>query len=260
MDIEYTVEDGVATIRLNRPERRNAFTIDMIDQWVDYLRRAQQDEDVRCVVLTGAGGHFCSGIDLDELDRLGSSPMRWKQMFTHHIHRVIFELEHLDRPIIAAMHGAAVGAGLDMALMCDMRFAARSARFSEGYIRIGLVPGDGGSYLLPRLVGISKALELLLSGEFIDSDEALRIGLVNRVYEDDELLDRTYEFARRVAAAPPLTVRLIKRATYQSARSDLHTSMDLISSHMAVIQSTQDAAEARAAFRSGRPAPTFQGH
>ena len=147
---------------------------------------------------------------------------------------------------------------MDMALMCDMRFAARSARFSEGYIRVGLVPGDGGCYYLPRLVGTAKALELLLSGDFIDGGEAERLGVVNRVYDDDRLMDETYAFAERLAAGPPIATRMIKRAVYQSAQSDLRTALDLISSHMAVVTSTEDSKEAFQSFREKRQ-PRFQG-
>jgi enoyl-CoA hydratase/carnithine racemase len=148
---------------------------------------------------------------------------------------------------------------MDMALMCDLRFAARSARFCESYIRVGLIPGAGGLYFLPRIVGTPKALELFLTGDFVDGEEAHRIGLVNRVYDDDQLLDATYEFARKLAAGPPISTRVIKRALYQSTRIDLQTSLDLASSHMAVIQSTQDSHEALAAFRERRAAE-YVGH
>ncbi len=148
----------------------------------------------------------------------------------------------------------AVGAGLDMALMCDIRFAARSARMSEGYIRVGLVPGDGGCYFLPRLVGPAKALELLLTGDPVDGEEAARIGMVNRVCDDAELLDTTYAFAGRLAAVSPVAAAMIKRTVYQAERMDLRASLDLISSHMAIVQSTADYAEAQAAFTERRPA------
>jgi enoyl-CoA hydratase/carnithine racemase len=141
---------------------------------------------------------------------------------------------------------------MDMALMCDMRVAARSARMSEGYIRVGLVPGDGGCYYLPRLAGTAKALELLLTGDFIDGDEAVRLGIANHVVEDADLPSFTARLARKIADAPPIAVRTIKRAVYQSAGSDLRTALDLISSHMAVVASTTDSAEAYAAFREKR--------
>jgi len=145
-----------------------------------------------------------------------------------------------------------------MALMCDMRVMARSARLSEGYIRVGLVPGDGGCYYLPRLVGVAKALELLLTGDFVDAEEAVRIGLVNRAVDDKELEAAVAALARKIADLHPVAVRMIKRATYQSLRTDLRTALDLISSHTGVLGSMQDTAEAMTAFREKRK-PKFTG-
>jgi enoyl-CoA hydratase/carnithine racemase len=252
-DLEYTVADGIGTILLNRPHRKNAFTIEMIDQWARILVEARTDPDVRVIVLTGAGDAFCSGVDLSSIDGERPSPLQRKEHLTDHIHRVPYALEDLDKPVIAAINGVAVGAGMDMALMCDMRIIARSARLSEGYIRVGLVPGDGGCYYLPRLVGQAKALELLLTGDFIGGEEAARIGIANHVVDDDDLIAATTRLARKLADAPPVAVRTIKRAVYQSARADLRTALDLISSHMSVVTSTQDSAEALAAFREKRP-------
>ncbi|TAM58073.1 enoyl-CoA hydratase [bacterium] len=257
-DIEYSVERGVATITLNRPERKNAFTVPMIDQWAELVRRARTDEAVRVVILTGAGEAFCAGIDMDSLDEIGHDPLAWKALLNDHINHVAFAMEELDKPVIAAVSGPAVGAGMDMALMCDMRFAAPSARFSEGYIRLGLVPGDGGCYYLPRLVGPAVALELLLTGNFIDAEQAERYGIVNRVIRDGDLMEATRAVAMKIAERSPLAVRLTKRALYQSLRSDLRTSLDLISSHMALIHTTRDAAEAVDAFRTKR-SPHFEG-
>lgn len=256
-DLEYTKENGVGTILLNRPARKNAFTVEMIDEWSEILREARTDDSVGAIVLTGAGDAFCSGAELGMLSIEDSTPYDKKAFLTDHIHRIAYAMEDLDKPVIAAINGVAVGAGLDFAFMCDMRFIARSARISEGYIRVGLVPGDGGAYYLPRLVGPAKALELLLSGDFIDADEALRIGAVNRVYDYEELRTATLEFAERLAAGPPLITRMIKRAVYQSARSDLRTSLDLISSHMGIVQSMYDSQEAMDAFREKRQ-PNFE--
>ena len=258
-DLEYTVAEGIGTILLNRPHRKNAFTIEMIDQWARILVEARTDPDVRVIVLTGAGDAFCSGVDLSSMDGERPSPLQRKEHLTDHIHRIPYALEDLDKPVIAAINGVAVGAGMDMALMCDMRIIARSARLSEGYIRVGLVPGDGGCYYLPRLVGQAKALELLLTGDFIGADEAARIGIANHVVDDDELPAATSRLARKLADAPPVAVRTIKRAVYQSARADLRTALDLISSHMSVVTSTQDSAEALAAFREKRPG-RYVGH
>ncbi|WP_377267486.1 enoyl-CoA hydratase/isomerase family protein [Peterkaempfera sp. SMS 1(5)a] len=249
MDLEYKVEDGIATITLNRPARKNAFTFEMIADWAKALRDAAADPAVRVVVLTGAGKGFCAGVDLDTLLDVEDEPLEHKNMLHERIHQVARALEDLDKPVIAAINGDAVGAGLDMALMCDMRFVARSARLSEGYIRLGLVPGDGGCWFLPRLVGQAKALELLLSGDFVDAAEALRIGMVNRVYDDEMLLEETYAFAARLAANPPLPMGMIKRTVRMSERMDMRSSLDLISSHMPVVMSTEEARKAMAAMR-----------
>lgn len=257
--LRYWTKNRVATIQLNRPHRKNAFTLEMIDAWAEALRRAHADDEVRAVVVTGAGDAFCSGGDLDVLYDVEPTTLVRKQRLTDRVHQVARALQDTDKPVIAAVGGVAVGAGMDMALMCDMRFAARSARFSEGYIRIGLVPGDGGAYFLPRLVGTAKALELLLTGDFVDAEEAARIGLVNRVCDDELLMEETYAFAERLAASSPVAVRMTKRAVYQSAEMDLRTSLDLISSHMAIVQSTDDYAEAQAAFKERRPG-NFTGH
>lgn len=257
-DLEYEIVDGVGTITLNRPEKGNSFTLEMIDRWAGIYRDARTNPDVRAIVLTGAGRFFCSGADLGVLDADEQTPLSRKRVLTDHVHRVGLALEDLDKPVIAAVNGAAVGAGMDMALMCDIRFAGSSARLSEGYVRLGIVPGDGGCYYLPRLVGVAKALELLLTGDFVDAEEAHRIGIVNDVYPDDELLPRAQAFAKRLADGPTIALGMIKRAAYQSARSDLRTAFDLVSSHMAVAQLTDDAQEAYRALKEKRP-PAFRG-
>jgi enoyl-CoA hydratase/carnithine racemase len=257
-DLEYEVNNGVGTILLNRPHRKNAFTLEMIDQWAEVLVAARTDARVRALVLTGAGDGFCSGADLDAFKQRESSPLDAKRNLTDRIHRVAYALQDLDKPVIAAVNGVAVGAGMDMALMCDIRLAARSARFSEGYVRVGLVPGDGGCYFLPRLVGSARAMELLLTGDFVDSCEAERIGIVNHVYDDDRLMEEAMALARRLAGGPPVAIAMIKRALYQSANCDLRTALDLISSHMAVVQSTSDSKEAYRAFVEKRT-PIFEG-
>jgi enoyl-CoA hydratase/carnithine racemase len=249
LNIKYSVADEIATVELSRPQRRNSFTLEMVDRWAAAVEDAGRDPAVRAVIVTGGADAFCAGVDLDEFAALEDTPLSHKQTLTDRVHAVSRALARIDKPVVAAVNGVAVGAGMDMALMCDLRFAARSARFSEGYIRLGLVPGDGGCYLLPRLVGVAKALELLWSGEFVDAEEALRIGIVNRVYEDDELMERTREYLGNVLRAPSLPLGIIKRVTYQSSSMDLATSLDVISSHMAVVQSTDEARAALARMR-----------
>ncbi|EKF21196.1 enoyl-CoA hydratase/isomerase family protein [Mycolicibacterium hassiacum DSM 44199] len=260
-DLLWSVRDGVGTITLNRPESRNAFTFPMIRRWAQILRDAKTDDDVRVIVLTGAGDKaFCSGVDLSAISNANPdlTPLQRKQQLHDEIHRVALALEDLDKPVIASINGVAVGAGLDMALMCDLRIMSVSARVSEGYVKVGLTPGDGGAYYLPRIVGTAKALELLLTGDFIDAHEALRIGLVNRIAEPENLQAETLRLARSIADHPPITVRMIKRATYQSANTDLRTALDLISSHFAVVAATEDAAEALRAMQEKRT-PHYRG-
>jgi enoyl-CoA hydratase/carnithine racemase len=257
-DLEYSHEDGVATILLNRPERKNAFTGEMIDAWAAALRSAATDADVRVIVLRGTGGAFCSGVDLDTVGDQGTDPLKWKNFLHDRVQQVPRAVAALDKPLIASIGGPAVGAGMDMALMCDLRWASESATFCESYLRVGMVPGAGGSWFLPRVVGMAKAMELFLTADFVDAGEALRIGLVNRVVPDDELVDETYALARRIAAGPPITTRLLKRMLHQSAQSDLETALELASSHMGVARSTDDAAESLAAFRERRD-PVYRG-
>lgn len=255
-ELQWSVSEGVAAIRLNRPHARNAFTFEMIREWVRLLREAKRDDAVRVIVLTGTGDKaFCSGVDLSSISNANPNltPLERKSQLHDEIHEVSHALADLDKPVIASINGVAVGAGLDMALMCDLRIMSTSARVSEGYVKVGLTPGDGGAYYLPRIVGTSKALELLLTGDFIDADEALRIGLVNRLASPETLAEETLRFARSIADHPPVTVRMIKRATYQSADVDRRTALDMISSHFAVVAATEDAAEALAAMKDKRP-------
>jgi 2-(1,2-epoxy-1,2-dihydrophenyl)acetyl-CoA isomerase len=256
-EIVFTVDDGIATIRLNRPERLNAFTYPMLDAWADALEEYRRDEAVRAVVLTGTGRGFCSGGDvraMGERHKSGETAFQRKQAVHERIHRIPLILENFDKPYIVAINGVATGAGLDMALMGDIRFAAASARMAETYIKVGLISGDGGAWYLPRLVGVPRALELLWTGDFIDAHEAERIGLVNKVLPDDKLMDHTYAFAQRLAGMPALTLRLMKRAVYQGLRTDLRASLDALSSHLGVISTTNDHREAVAAFNEKRPA------
>lgn len=235
----FSIENGIGTITLSNPKKKNAFTMEMIDAWAETLVKWRTDPEVQVIVLTGAGKDFCTGVDVTNMGEM-AGPVNQKSVLWDRIHRIALTLEDTDKPVIAALNGIAIGAGFDMALMCDLRFAADTAVFSEGYVKAGMVPGDGGAYFLPRLVGIAKALELLWTGDMISAEEALRIGMVNRVYSSDSLMEETYKFAGRLVDGPGTVIRMIKRATYQSMRSDLRTALDLISSHMGVVRETED--------------------
>ena len=186
-ELLYEVKDRIATITLNRPDKLNAFTGPMIDRWAASLNEAQRDPNVNVVVVTGAGKAFCSGGDVGRMGAGNPTPLDNKNGLWEHIHRVPKALEAMDKPVIAMVNGVAVGAGMGMSLMCDMRIASDAARFSTGYVRVGLVPGDGDTYFLPRLIGTARALELLWTADFIEAPKALELGIVNRVVPADKL-------------------------------------------------------------------------
>jgi len=249
----FTISDDVARITLNRPERMNAFTFEMIDAWAAALQHCRTDDAVKVVVVTGAGKAFCSGGDIVEMcDRVEQTPEQRKNEIFQRVQRIPLALEDLDKPVIAVVNGVATGAGLDLALMCDMRFAAASARFAETYLKVGLVPGAGGTHFLPRLVGTAKALEMFLTAEFVESAEALALGLVNKVFPDDTLHAEVETIVAKIVAGPSWAMRAVKRAIYQGMRNDLRTNLDLISSHYAVATSLPEHRDAVSAFAGNR--------
>jgi 2-(1,2-epoxy-1,2-dihydrophenyl)acetyl-CoA isomerase len=261
-DLEIRTTNRVRIATLNRPDKKNALSEEMLTDLRIALDLANDDPQVGCFVITGAGDAFCSGGDLGRRANDGSSadptPLERKMRLQKVTHQVAFAVERFEKPLIAAVNGVAVGAGMDLALGCDIRIAHQSARFSMGYIRVGLIPGNGGCYFLPRLVGTSRALEWMWTGDFISSDEALSTGVVTHVHEDAVFWDRVMVLAEKIANGPPVQIRDIKKITYQSLKTDLKTSMDSVSAHMAVVQSTDDYKEAIKAFKEKRQA-VFKG-
>lgn len=253
------IEGGVGTIRLNRPEKLNAFTDEMIAAWTRLLQDYRVRTDVSVIVVTGTGRAFSTGGDVGKFGTYAANaPAAIKERLAENIQRLALTFQELDKPVIAAVNGVATGGGVDIALMCDLRFAARSARFSENYVRMGLIPGAGGAYYLPRLVGAAKALELFWSCDSISAEEAERIGLVNRVFDDERLMDETIAFARKLADRAPMSVRLVKKLIYQGLASDLREALDLVASNMPVVRLSEDHKEAVSAFREKRE-PVFKG-
>jgi enoyl-CoA hydratase/carnithine racemase len=257
--LKFVVEEAVATITLDRPERLNAFTDEMLTAWLYLLEECRSRDDIRVVVITGTGRAFTTGGDVEGFaGSAAKSAAAMKTRISTGIQRLTQTIAEHEKPVIAALNGIATGGGLDVALACDIRFAAESARFAETYVRMGLIPGGGGAYLLPRIVGAAKALELLLSGDFVDAREAERIGLVNKVVADAELMAETHRFARRVAEGAPLAVQMIKRLVRMGADENLATGLELAAANMPIVRSSEDHLEAIAAHKEKRK-PNFKG-
>lgn len=254
--INFSVDAGIGLLTLNRPQKLNAFTLEMVNRWSGILEDAIDDPNIKVIVVTGAGRAFCVGGDTaDMMDRMDAPPADFKDFLWHDVHAVPQALERLDKPVIAALNGTARGAGLDMALMCDLRIAAESATFSESYINLGLIAGDGGTYYLPRLIGSARALELFWTADEISAQEAERIGLVNRVVPDDQVLKASMDLARKIASQPQEAVRYYKRAVRHGMNTSLAAHLDMVSSHMAVLQHTAEHRDRVIAFqnRSRKP-------
>ena len=253
------VQDKIATITLNRPERKNAINTNMVNDWVEILDECRDNDDIAAIILTGAGEAFCAGGDKANLGANNKiDPLETKNHFWDHFQRVAKRTALIEKPIVAAVNGMATGAGMDMSLHCDIRFASKNAIFRASYAAFGLVPGNGGTYFLPRIVGTSKALELFWSTDVIDADEALRIGLINKIFSQEELMEKTREWVSNVLDQAPIPVRVIKRLIYQNVNMDLNTSLDLISSYIAFARTSEDHAEAILASEEKRK-PKFKG-
>jgi enoyl-CoA hydratase/carnithine racemase len=267
-EILYDKADGVATITLNHPERMNAFTPTMIREWAQALEDARLDGDVRVVIVTGAGRGFCAGADLRAGSGVGVAEVARaegpvsaadrRNWLRDSVHAVPRQVALLDKPYICAANGPAVGAGMDMCSMADIRIASDTARFAMSYAKVGLVPGDGGCYYLPRIVGLAKALELIWTGDFIDAQEALRIGYVSKVVVPDELMPATCELAQRIAKGPAVALQLAKRLVYRGQTSDVYEALEAAGHSMAIVQATEDAREGPRAFAEKRD-PQFKG-
>jgi len=257
MFIESTVNDSVATITLNRPDKLNAFTGTMREDLLAALRTCEDDASVRVVVLTGAGRAFCAGGDVEYMSGLqkNGDVVSFRKLLDAG-RDVILKIATLPKPVIASINGVAAGAGCNLALACDYRIAAEGAKLSESFVKIGLHPDWGGTWILPRLVGRSRALEILMTGRAVDATEALAIGMVDRVAAD--LAAETEKLARTLAAAPPLALAGIKRAVHAAESNDLRAQLELEAEHQLLCFQSKDGTEGLAAFFEKR-APEFKG-
>jgi enoyl-CoA hydratase/carnithine racemase len=261
--VQREEQNGVLLLTLNKPEMRNPISDPpMLEALIAAVEDADRRTEVRAVVLTGAGSAFSSGGNIAAMgEGQGLSdplPAITRRNYRFGIQRLPLLFDALEVPVIAAVNGAAIGAGCDLACMADIRIAARSARFAESFVKLGLVPGDGGAWLLPRIIGFSKASELIFTGDMISAEQALSCGLVSQVVDDDALVATALALARRIADNPPHAVRLAKRLLREGRNCSLAATLEASGSAQALCHVTADHKEAVAAFLEKRP-PRFTG-
>lgn len=259
-DLLVEKKDGIATVTLNAPDKMNALSMKMRRSLPRAADDLDRDDEVQVVIVTGAGRAFSAGGDIDAMKARMEGTFQqtryerlqlvgyWGDVFVR-----------MNKPVIAAINGAAVGAGLALALSCDIRIASEKAKFSCAFIMRGLVPDSGATYFLPRVVGISKALELMLTGDLFDAAEALRLGIVSRVVPPDDLMKTAQELAARLAQQPPIAVELTKRVVYRNIIEDLKRQIDWESGAQHLCMQTEDHKESIRAFLEKREQPKFKG-
>lgn len=258
--VMLTKEDGVAVVTLNEPDKLNRSTPSIIGGLHEALKYVERDSEIRVMVLTGAGRAFHSGGDVSSFEKLSTdgSPPLYVTPQDSAILAVYKGLRHLDKPTIAAVNGYAIGAGFTLALACDIRIASEAARFSLPQVRLGLLPDVGGSWFLPRVVGLSKACELTFTADMIDAQEAERIGLVSRTVPHEELMPVTLELAHKIARNAPLALRVSKRALYSNLSNTFDEAFDLELYLATVLLRTEDGLEGGKAFLEKRE-PVWKG-
>ncbi len=261
--IEIQRDGDIVTWTLNRPDTRNVISEpDMVQAFEDAIASVNADRTVRVVVLAANGPAFSSGGNVkhmrDRVGMFGGAPADVRDGYRQGIQRIPKALYHCEVPVIAAVGGPAIGAGCDLALMCDMRVASTAAKFAESFVKLGIIPGDGGAWLLPRAVGLARAAEMAFTGDAIDAETALEWGLVSRVVEPDELLPTAHALAARVAANPPQALRMTKKLLREGQHQSLESLLELSAAMQALAHHTRDHHEAVAAMLEKRP-PKFVG-
>jgi enoyl-CoA hydratase/carnithine racemase len=256
-------EGAVALVTLNEPEARNPLTPGVVSELCAFIGKANSDLSLSCIVLTGAGKGFCSGGNIKDMrdasdPMFAGSPNDMQEGYRNGVQMIPKLFQQLDVPVIAAINGHAIGAGCDLACMADIRIASPLAKFAESFMRVGIVSGDGGAWLLPRVVGLPKALEMALTCRMLDADEALVWGLVTHVVPTEELIARAMKMAQTIASFPPRSIRLNKRLIIRSQQMTLEGSLELSAAFQAIAQHTLDQKEAVNAILEKRP-PNFIG-
>lgn len=250
-------EGYIATITLNRPDKMNALDTQMLREIIAAIDEIDRDDGIRVVVLTGSGKVFCSGADISEGGKasgLSGTPTEMHHNVRNSYQKVALGLQRLEKPTIAMVNGAAVGAGCDFAFACDMRVGSEKARFRNGFVKVGLIPGGGGTWLYTRLMGMGRGLEFLFTGDFLEAEEAKRIGVLNRLVSADNLERETMDLAGRIAQNPPSAVQMSKVLAYKALDSDLEAALDMSAAYQALALSSEDYREGIAAFIEKREA------
>ncbi len=251
----YEQDGPVVTLTMNRPEERNPLT-GHFDEFVDACMRINADQSVKCAILTGAGPAFCAGGNVKDMrDKKGIASGTSREImdgYRNGIQRIPLAFYHLEVPSIAAVNGPAIGAGNDLACMCDIRIASDTALFAESFVKLGIIPGDGGAWLLPRVVGMSKAAEMTFTGDRIDAKEALACGLVSRVVPAADLMKEARALAGRIAANPGVTLRMSKRLLREGQHMRIDSLLEMSAAFQAIAHFTPEHDAAVRAFFEGR--------
>ena len=244
----YEQDDRIVKITLNRPDTRNALSGDIIEGLVEYIQKADKDKDVGCVILTGAGKSFSSGGNLQEIkDMTTKDQMTQAQLenwYRFGIQKIPLTMNSIDVPVIAAVNGHAIGAGNDLCTMCDIRIAGEDAKFSESFLRIGIIPGDGGSWFLPKIIGLARANEMILTCDVLDANKALDWGLVSKVVPNENLIVEAQQLAKKIATQPPEASRRAKRLLRMSQNVPLQDALEMAASQQSMLQQLDDHREA----------------
>lgn len=251
-------KDKIAILTLNQPENLNAMTSKMAEEFQEIVHQLKSDREVRVLIITGQGRSFCSGGDIKSTFAMYNDPPAQAQQTVIDFYKSFLAIRSLDIPTIAVIKGYTIGAGLCLAMACDMRIASTDTKMSMSFIKLGLNPGMGGTYFLPRLVGTAKALEMCLSGEPINAQEAYQIGLLNHVVDSEQLTEFSLNLAERIANNPPVPAKLIKKAIYQGLNKDLEEVLTFEALAQVTCASTGDMQEGIAAIREKRK-PSFKG-
>jgi 2-(1,2-epoxy-1,2-dihydrophenyl)acetyl-CoA isomerase len=254
--IQFELEEGVGIIRLNRPEVFNSFNREMAITFQDVLDAFEETKGVRAIYITGVGKAFCAGQDL--VEATDAKGPKLQTIVRQHYNPIIERLRNIEKPIIAAVNGVAAGAGANIALACDICVAAESASFVQAFSKIGLIPDSGGTFILPRLIGLQRATALMMTGEKVSAKDAMAMGMIYKYYADDQFLTESLNLAKALAKMPTVGLGLTKKALNLSLISDLSTQLETEEELQTVAGSTYDYKEGVAAFLEKRK-PVFKG-